>query len=322
MSTPQTYPVPARVREGTTQPIDSMDAWRRETERCANDPDGFWLAQTKALVRWREAPTVGLDGDFHSVKDGPLAWFADGTLNVTETCLDQHLAERGEKTAIIWEGDEPTDVRRLTYAELHAAVGRAANALKYLGVQKGDRVIIYMGMVPEAAIAMLACARLGAIHSVVFGGFSAEALRDRVRDCGAEVVITQDEGRRGGRPIPLKATTDAALEGEHGVRKVLVYRRTGAAVGWTEGRDVWWHEVVDKARPACPAEEVEAEHPLFILYTSGSTGRPKGLLHTCGGYLTYAAFTHRTVFDLREDDVYACVADVGWITGHTYIVYG
>ena len=201
-------------------------------------------------------------------------------------------------------------------------VNKAANALRGMGVQKGERVIIYMGMVPEAAVAMLACARLGAIHSVVFGGFSAEAIRDRVRDCGAEMIITQDWGRRGGKTIPLKKVVDQALVGESGVKKVLVYRRTGDPVDWHDTRDVWWQEVVPAASTDCPAEILDAEDPLFILYTSGSTGKPKGVVHTCGGYITYTAFTHATVFDLREDDVYACVADVGWITGHSYIVYG
>ncbi len=317
-----TYDIPARVREGSISAIRTIDDWRRAYLDCQADPDGFWLDVTRDLVAWREAPTVGLEGDYRHIKSGPFTWFGDGQLNVTETCLDQHLEERGDKTAILWEGDEPGDVRRLTYRDLHAEVCRAANALQAMGLHRGERVIIYMGMVPEAAIAMLACARLGAVHSVVFGGFSAEALRDRVRDCGAEFVITQDEGRRGGRTIPLKATTDEALEGEHGVKKVLVLKRTGGDIGWTEGRDVWWHDAVEDASPDCPAEIVAADHPLFILYTSGSTGRPKGLVHTCGGYLTYTAYTHRTVFDLREDDVYACVADVGWITGHSYIVYG
>ena len=318
----RTYPVPERVRAGSSSPIQSLDDWRRTWMAARNDPDGFWLAEAQRRLRWHKAPTQGLSGSFHSIADEPIRWFADGTLNVTESCLDQHLQTRGDKVAIIWEGDEPGQTRTFTYAELHAEVCRAANALRKLGVQKGERVILYMGMVPEAAVAMLACARLGAVHSVVFGGFSAEALRDRVRDCDARVVVTQDEGLRGGRTIPLKATCDEALQGERGVTRVLVLRRTGAQVGWTEGRDVWWHEVVPSASPDLPAVVCEAEDPLFVLYTSGSTGRPKGLVHTCGGYLTWASYTHQVVFDLREDDVYACVADVGWITGHTYIVYG
>jgi acetyl-CoA synthetase len=299
-----------------------MDDWRREWLRSRHDPDGFWLGETLRRLRWRTAPTVGLQGGYDSVQSGPFSWFADGRLNVTETLLEKNLEERPDKVAILWEGDEPGDVRRLSYRELAEEVQRAANALKALGLRKGERVIIYMGMVPEAAIAMLACARLGAIHSVVFGGFSAEALRDRIRDCGAELVITQDEGVRGGRSVPLKATADAAVEGEHSVRHMLVVRRTGGEVGWTEGRDRWWHEEVPAQSPVCEAVACDAEDALFILYTSGSTGRPKGVVHTCAGYLTTASYTHQTVFDLREDDVFGCVADVGWITGHSYIVYG
>ena len=315
-------PVPSRVSEGSPSPIPDLDAWRRVWMEARDQPDAYWLRETVARIAWKRAPTAGVAGNFHDIADQPISWFADGTLNVTASCLDRHLVTRGDKTAILWEGDEPGDVRRISYRELHAEVCRAANALRDLGVQKGERVIVYMGMVPEAAIAMLACARLGAVHSVVFGGFSAEALRDRVRDCAAKVVITQDEGRRGGRSIPLKATCDAALEGERGVTGVLVYRRTGVEVSWTEGRDVWWHDVVPASSTTLEAVECGAEDPLFVLYTSGSTGRPKGLVHTCGGYLTWASYTHEIVFDLREDDVYACVADVGWITGHTYIVYG
>ena len=315
-------PVPARVREGSSSPIQSLADWRAAWMDARDDPDSFWLREAKARLTWTKAPTIGLEGSFHTVADQPIAWFSDGVLNVTESCLDAHLASRGDKTAILWEGDDPADVRRLTYRELHAEVCRLAGALRGLGVQKGERVIIYMGMVPEAAIAMLACARLGAVHSVVFGGFSAEALRDRVRDCGATVVLTQDQGLRGQRTIPLKETCDAALLGEASVTHVVVFRRTGAPVGWVAGRDVWWHHAIDGQPIDLPATPCAAEAPLFILYTSGSTGRPKGVVHTCGGYLTWASYTHEVVFDLREEDVYACVADVGWITGHTYIVYG
>jgi Acyl-coenzyme A synthetases/AMP-(fatty) acid ligases len=225
---PDLYAVPDRVSADSPNPIASMDAWREAWLAARADPDGFWLAQARQRVTWRTPPTRGLDGSFHDIADGPLSWFGDGRLNLTESCLDRHLATRGDKVAIIWEGDEPGTGRTLTYAQLHAEVCRAANALTALGVKAGERVIIYMGMVPEAAVAMLACARIGAVHSVVFGGFSAEALRDRVRDCGAEVVITQDEGLRGSKTIPLKRTCDEALEGEHGVQAVLVVRRTGA----------------------------------------------------------------------------------------------
>ncbi|MCB9601657.1 MAG: acetate--CoA ligase [Sandaracinus sp.] len=316
------HQVPARVREGAATPITDLDRYRETYFRAQTDPNAFWLGVTKERLTWRKEPSLGLEGGYHEIHDGPISWFADGELNVTETCLDRHLATRGDKVAILWEGDEPGDVRKLTYRELHAEVCKTANALAKLGLQKGERAILYMGMVPEAAIAMLACARLGAIHSVVFGGFSADALRDRIRDCGAEIVITQDVGLRGGKHVPLKATTDEALAGAPSVKHVLVYQRTDVDVPWTEGRDVWWHDAVGAASPEHDAVVVEAEHPLFILYTSGSTGRPKGVVHTSGGYLTYASYTHGTVFDLREDDVYACVADVGWITGHSYIVYG
>ncbi|MCB9521119.1 MAG: acetate--CoA ligase, partial [Myxococcales bacterium] len=317
------WPVPSRVAEGADANIaGTLDRYRAAWAAASNDPDGFWLDVARQTTVWRRPPTIGREGDFRTIKDGPIRWFGDGTLNVTETCVDQWADRQPDKTAILWEGDEPGDVRTISYAALRDEVSRTANALSALGVRKGDRVIIYMGMTPEAAFAMLACARLGAVHSVVFGGFSAESLRDRVRDCDAEVVITQDEGYRGGKTLPLKAVVDHAIEGEDHVRSVLVLRRTGAAVTMKPGRDVWWHDVVDSASPQHTAVECGAEDPLYVLYTSGSTGKPKGVVHTCGGYITYAAFTHKTVFDLRPDDVYACVADVGWVTGHSYIVYG
>ncbi len=316
------WPVPERVSEASNNRIADMDRYRADWLAATADPDGYWLSVARETVRWRVEPTNGLEGDFHTIHEVPLRWYSDGRLNVTESCLDRHAEATPDKVAILWEGDEPGDVVRVSYSQLLAEVNRCANALRDLGVHKGDRVIIYMGMVPEAAVAMLACARLGAVHSVVFGGFSAEALRDRVRDCDAEVVITQDEGYRGGRTIPLKAVVDSALLGEKYVRATLVYRRTGTDIDMLPGRDVWWHDVVDNASPELEAVECAAEDPLFVLYTSGSTGKPKGLVHTCGGYLTYTAHTHRTVFDLRPDDIYACVADVGWITGHSYIVYG
>ncbi|MFT7578441.1 MAG: acetyl-CoA synthetase [Myxococcota bacterium] len=321
MST-DTYPVPARVSEGSTNPLATPDRYREAAQRAVNDPSGFWLGVTRETIAWSKPPTMGLEGDFHTVKESPLTWFGDGELNVTESCLDRHAETKGDKVAILWEGDAVGETRKITYSQLLTEVSRTANALKALGLKKGERVIIYMGMVPEAAIAMLACARIGAIHSVVFGGFSADAIRDRVRDCGAELVITQDQGKRGGKLIPLKSIVDQALEGEASVKHVLCFKHTGNAVDWNDARDVWWHEATAAADDDCPATQVPAEHPLFILYTSGSTGKPKGLVHTSGGYLTYAAYTHRNVFDLREDDVFACVADVGWITGHSYIVYG
>ncbi len=302
--------------------LTSLPAWRAAWLDTAADPSGTWLDVTRSLLAWRTPPTRGLDGSFRDIADSPVAWFSDGRLNVTESCVDRHAAARPDEVAVLWEGDEPGDVRRLTWRELHEAVCRAANALSDLGLRKGDRAVIYMGMVPEAVVAMLAVARLGAVHSVVFGGFSAEALRDRVLDCGAEIVITQDEGLRGGRVVPLKATVDAALSGLSAVQKVLVVRRTGADVAWMPDRDVAWDEALAAASPAHVAVIVDAEHPLFILYTSGSTGRPKGLVHTAGGYLTWATWTFREVFGLEPGDRHGCVADVGWITGHSYIVYG
>lgn len=316
------YPVPARVSEGSTSPLRSMDGYREASARAIANPDAFWLETTRDLIHWMKEPTLGLEGSYHDVSEGPLKWFADGELNVTESCLDRHLATRGDKTAILWEGDDPSDTQAISYRELHGKVCEAANGLRALGVKKGDRVIIYMGMVPEAAVAMLACARVGAIHSVIFGGFSAEAIRDRVADSAAKVVITQDEGKRGTRLIPLKAVVDEGLSGETTVETVVVFKHTDGDVAWQEGRDITWAQMVKGQSRDCPAEPMAAEDPLFILYTSGSTGTPKGLVHTCGGYITYTAYTHRHVFDLREDDVYACVADVGWITGHSYIVYG
>ena len=316
------YSVPARVREGSPSPLADLAAWREAVLAATNDPDGFWLDITRARIAWERVPTLGLVGDFHTIAEGPLSWFGDGELNVTVSCLDRHVATQPDKVAILWEGDEPGDTRKLTYRELAAEVNRLANALKALGVHKNHRVLIYMGMVPEAAVAMLACARIGAVHSVVFGGFSAESVRDRLRDSGAEVVITQDEGRRGGRSIALKSVVDQALEGEHNVRNVICFRHTASPVPWHPERDLWWHEVVSTASDACAPVIVPAEHPLFILYTSGSTGKPKGVVHTSGGYLTYVAYTHQIVFDLRPNDIFACMADVGWVTGHSYIVYG
>ncbi|MEQ1503243.1 MAG: acetate--CoA ligase [Myxococcota bacterium] len=301
--------------------MHSREAYLDACARATNDPSGFWLAEARRRLAWVRPPTLGLEGSYATVDQAPFTWFRDGVLNATETCVDRHVEARGDKVAILWEGDEPGTNRTLTYRQLHREVCRTANALVDLGVQKGDRVIVYMGMVPEAAIAMLACARIGAVHSVVFGGFSAESLRDRVADCGAKVVITQDEGKRGGKPVALKKVVDEALTGLD-VDKVLVYRHTGAPVAWVRGRDVWWHEVVPVAGDENVATPVDAEHPLYILYTSGSTGKPKGLLHTTAGYLLWVTWTCQTTFDLRDDDVFACVADIGWVTGHSYIVYG
>ncbi|BBD78693.1 acetate--CoA ligase [Aerosticca soli] len=298
------------------------DDYRRLYEESIRDPEGFW-ARIATRLDWTRQPTRIKDVSYDA-KDLHIRWYEDGQLNVAANCLDRHLAERGEKTAIIFEGDDPNESRRLSYRELHAEVCKFANTLKHLGVAKGDRVAIYLPMIPEAAVAMLACARIGAIHSVVFGGFSPDSLAGRIADSQCKVVVTADEGVRGGRRIPLKANVDAALErpGTSSVETVVVVRRTGGAVPMQSPRDRYWHVLTEGQSADCPATPVEAEHPLFILYTSGSTGKPKGVLHTSGGYLVYASYTHECVFDLREDDIYWCTADVGWITGHSYVVYG
>ena len=306
---------------GRAAPHDKA-ACEAAVREASADPDRYWLNVARERIAWEEAPTVGVRGDFDSVKQRPITWFEDGRLNVNASCVDRHEESRPHKVALLWEGDEPGQVRRVTYRELREQVSRAANALTALGVKTGDRVIIYMGMVPEAVVAMLACARIGAVHSVVFGGFSAQALADRINDSDAALVITQDLGLRGGKKIPLKAVADEARKATGRPVKMLVYRRTDDTVAWDAERDTWWHDALARASPEHTPVIVDAEHPLFLLYPSGSTGRPKGLLHTTGGYLTYVSYTHETAFGLREDDVYACVADVGWITGHSYIVYG
>ena len=288
-------------------------------QQSVADPDRFWAEHGKRIdwiKPFTKVRNAAFEGDVH------IAWFEDGTLNASYNCIDRHLPQRAEQTAILWEGDDPGENRRLTYRELHEAVCRLANALKARGVQKGERVTIYLPMIPEAAIAMLACARIGAIHSVVFGGFSPDSLVGRIKDCRSTVLITADEGRRGGRAIPLKRNADNALRHCPEVRDVVVVRHTGGNIDWVEGRDLWYHEVCAAASPDCPPEEMSAEDPLFILYTSGSTGQPKGVLHTTGGYLVYTSMTHEYVFDYREGEVYWCTADIGWVTGHSYIVYG
>ena len=287
--------------------------------RSIEDPDGFWDEAARRLEwikPWDRVKNSTFEGDVS------IRWFEGGQLNVSANCLDRHLEERGDETAIIWEGDDPADSKTITYREAHEEVCRFANVLKSRGVKKGDRVTIYMPMIPETAYAMLACTRIGAVHSVVFGGFSPESLSGRILDCESSCVITADEGLRGGRTVPLKANTDEALKKCPGVTTVIVVRRTGADVTYVEGRDVRYDEARAAASPECPAEPMDAEDPMFILYTSGSTGKPKGVLHTTGGYLVYASMTHQYVFDYHEGDVYWCTADVGWITGHSYIVYG
>ncbi|MBV8524341.1 MAG: acetate--CoA ligase [Acetobacteraceae bacterium] len=289
------------------------------TSWANRDPDGFWAQEAKRLD-WIKFPTKIKNASFTG--NVSIKWFEDGVLNASATCLDKHLAQRGDQPAIIWEGDDPNQSKTVTYRELHEQVCRLANVLKGLGVKRGDRVSIYLPMVIEAAVAMLACARIGAIHSIVFGGFSPDSLAQRVQDCGAEVLITADEGRRGGRKVPLKTNADEALKTCPGVKHVIVATVTGSQVPMHSGRDHKWEEVVAKASSDCPPEPMNAEDPLFILYTSGSTGKPKGALHTTGGYLVWASYTHEYVFDYHPGEVYWCTADVGWVTGHTYIVYG
>jgi len=288
-------------------------------ERAARDPNAFWAEQARRIA-WMKPPTKIKHASFSG--DVSIKWFEDGTLNASASCLDRHLATRGDQTAIIWESDDPTVSRHVTYRELHEQVCRLANAMKGLGVKPGDRVTIYMPMVPEAAVAMLACTRIGAVHSVVFGGFSPDSLANRIQDCSSELLITADEGRRGGRKVPLKANADEALKSCPDVKSVIVVKVTGGDVAMQSGRDHDYATLCAKASPDCPPLEMNAEDPLFILYTSGSTGKPKGVLHTTGGYMVWAAFTHDIVFDYHPGEIYWCTADVGWVTGHTYIVYG
>ena len=317
MSDDTLFPVSEETRAASRIDNGTYLAWY---ERSIADPEGFWAEHGRRIDWFR--PYSKVKDVSYAKEDLHIRWFHDGTLNASYNCLDRHLASRGDQTAIIWEGDAPSVDRAISYRELHAEVCRFANVLKGLGVRKGDRVTIYLPMIPEIAVAVLACARIGAIHSVVFGGFSPDALAGRILDCESGFVVTSDEGLRGGRPIPLKANTDEALTRCPDCSTCIVVRHTGAAVDWVEGRDHWYHELMAKADGDCPPEEMNAEDPLFILYTSGSTGKPKGVLHTTGGYLVYASMTHEYVFDYREGEVYWCTADVGWVTGHSYILYG
>ena len=289
-------------------------------QKSVDDPEGFWREQGQT-IEWMK-PFSTVSNVSYDKPNVSIKWYEDGTLNAAANCLDRHLETRGDQTAIIWEGDDPNDSKHITYKQLHDEVCQFSNVLKSRGVKKGDRVTIYMPMVPEAAVAMLACARIGAVHSVVFGGFSPDALAGRIQDCESTIVITADEGVRGGKPIPLKANTDAALESCPDCTSCIVVKRTGGDISMKEGRDIWYHEAMAEASTDCPAEEMNAEDPLFILYTSGSTGKPKGVLHTTGGYMVYASMTHKYVFDYHDGDIYWCTADVGWVTGHSYILYG
>ncbi|MEM7083326.1 MAG: acetate--CoA ligase [Pseudomonadota bacterium] len=319
MSEEKVYPVHPHVLEKAT--LDD-ESYAQLYTASIESPEQFWADHGQRL-EWIK-PYSHIKNTSYARGNVSIKWYEDGVLNVCANCVDRHLPTHYDRTAIIYEGDDPADSRHISYAELHEQVSRLGNALKSLGVGKGDVVTIYMPMVPEAAMAMLACARIGAVHSVVFGGFSPEALAGRIEDCRSEYVITADEGIRGNKPIPLKANTDAAIAklSPGAVKKTLVVRRTGGDIEWDSGRDVWYHTAVEAASVDCPPEPMNAEDPLFILYTSGSTGKPKGVLHTSGGYLVYASMTHEYVFDYKPDDVYWCTADVGWVTGHSYIVYG
>ena len=311
------HPVPA---EWAARAYVDAAGYAEKYRTALEVPEAFWREES-ARIDWIR-PWTKLGKCSFDEADFGIEWFADGTLNVSANCLDRHLAMRGDTTAIIWEGDDPSQQRRLTYRELHGEVCRFANALKSIGGKRGDRITIYMPMIPEAAVAMLACTRIGAIHSIVFGGFSPDALAGRIQDCDSNIVITADAGMRGGKLVPLKANVDAALQDCPSVSAVLTVRHVGNDIRMTPGRDHWWHDSRDTVSADCPPEEMGAEDPLFILYTSGSTGQPKGVLHTTGGYLVWAAMTHHYVFDYRPGEIYWCAADVGWVTGHSYVVYG
>ncbi|MCK2082904.1 acetate--CoA ligase [Aeromonas sp. 3925] len=318
MSESKVYPVKAHI--GSDALLDK-EGYEAMYLASVQNPDAFWGEQGK-ILDWM-TPYTRVKNTSYDPGHVSIKWYEDGLLNVSANCLDRHLAQRGDKVAIIWEGDNPAEDRKITYRELHTEVCKFANVLKAQGVKRGDMVCLYMPMVPEAAIAMLACTRIGAVHSIVFGGFSPEALSGRIIDSGSSIVITADEGLRGGRPIPLKKNVDEALtHPDTKVSKVIVLKRTGGKVAWHDHRDIWWHDAVAAASPDCPPEAMGAEDPLFVLYTSGSTGKPKGVLHTTGGYLVYAALTFKYVFDYHEEDIYWCTADVGWVTGHSYLVYG
>lgn len=319
MSQQNKHPIPVNIAKDT---LITADQYKKMYQESIQDPAAFWREQGK-IVDWmkpyQQVKNTSFDpGHIH------IGWFEDGTLNVAANCLDRHLETRGDQTAIIWEGDDAKESKKVTYRELHQSVCRFANVLKAQGIKKGDVIAIYMPMVPEAAVAMLACARIGAVHSVIFGGFSPESIAGRIVDSSAKLVITADEGIRAGRAIPLKKNIDEALKNPavNSVSNVIVFRRTGKQGEWKTGRDLWWHDLMELADDHCPPEEMNAEDPLFILYTSGSTGKPKGVLHTTGGYLVYAATTFKYVFDYHPGDIYWCTADVGWITGHSYLVYG
>lgn len=316
MSENPTYPVLADFAENAY--IDA-EQYAQMYTHSIEDPDDFWAEQAEQFIDWFKPWDTVQEWDFHKAQ---ISWFMGAKVNVAYNCLDRHLEKRAKQTAIIWEGDDPSESRHISYAELHDEVSRFANALKGLGVKKGDRICIYMPMIPETAVAMLACTRIGAVHSIVFAGFSPDALKDRINNSECSMVITADQGMRGGRRVPLKANADIACEKTDSVKRMVVVKRGGQEVQWKDGRDLWYHELINGASNDCPAVEMDAEDPLFILYTSGSTGTPKGVLHTTGGYLVYASMTHKYIFNDKPGDIYWCTADVGWVTGHSYVVYG
>lgn len=316
MSESSLFKVPASFKANA---LITAESYKTLYERSINDPDSFWAEQAQQFLTWQAPWTKVSESNLHK---GEVKWFVDGKLNVSLNCIDRHLPARADQVAIIWEGDNPDESEQITYQQLHDRVCQLANALRARGVQQGDRVCIYLPMIPEAAYAMLACARIGAVHSIVFGGFSPEALKDRIHDADCKIVITSDESRRGGRSFPLKKNADIALADCPNVHTCIVVKRTGGAIQWFESRDVWYHDLIEGQSTLAEPAIVDAEDPLFILYTSGSTGKPKGVLHTTGGYLLGAAITHKYVFDYHEGDIYWCTADVGWVTGHSYIVYG
>ncbi|MCK5354623.1 MAG: AMP-binding protein, partial [Methyloprofundus sp.] len=312
----KTYPVKANIAKNAHI---NNEQYLALYQQSIDQPEVFWAEQAEQFLDWQQPWDKVVEYDYPK---GEISWFAGGKLNVSVNCIDRHLATRGDQVALIWEGDDPANDKKMTYTELHQEVCQFANVLKAQGIQKGDRVCIYLPMLIEAAAVILACTRIGAVHSIVFGGFSAEALKDRINDSDCKLVICADEGFRGGKIIPIKAAVDKAVVSCPCVESVVVIKNTGNAVAWEDGRDVWYHQQMAEAATECEPEWMDAEDPLFILYTSGSTGQPKGLLHTTGGYLLYAAITHKYIFDYQEGEIYWCTADIGWITGHTYMIYG